>query len=104
MITSPNSWPSADIAFSIGGMNTWAPSMMTALMLWQPSSTAFFTAPTAYIGWLPMLNEYGLDSSDGVIGQQAPNQVMPDSAITGTIDSAKNVNDPTIDTMFSSTA
>ena len=78
--------------------------MMTALMFSQPSSTARFTAPTAYIGWLPMLNEYGLVSSDGVIGQQAPNHVMLDSAITGTIDSAKNVNEPTIDTMPSSTA
>ena len=28
-----------------------------------------------------------------------PNHVMLDSAITGTIDSAKNVNEPTIDTM-----
>ena len=51
-----------------------------------------------------MLNEYGLVSSDGVIGQHAPNQVMLDSAITGTIDSAKYVNEPTIDTMSSSTA
>ena len=64
------------MAFSIGGMKIWAPSMMTALMFSQPSSTAFFTAPTAYIGWLPMLNEYGLVSSDGVIGQHAPNHVM----------------------------
>ena len=104
MISSPKVFPRFAIAFSIGGMKIWAPSMMTALMFWQPSSTAFFTAPTAYIGWLPMLNEWGSVSSDGVIGQQAPNHVMSESAITGTIDSAKNVNEPTIDTMSSSTA
>src|SRR5215213_4702892 len=93
------------MAFSIGVRKiASAPSAITALMFSQPSSTAFFTAPTAYIGWLPMLNEYGLVSSDGVIGQHAPNHVMLDSAITGTIDSAKNVNEPTIDTMPSSTA
>ncbi len=63
--------------------------MMTALMFSHPSSTARCTAPTAYIGWLPMLNEYGFVSSAGVIGQHAPNQVMLDSAMTGTIDSAK---------------
>jgi hypothetical protein len=50
----PKLLPSADIAFSIGGRKTWAPSMITALMFSQPSSTARFTAPTAYIGWLPM--------------------------------------------------
>src|SRR6476659_1315831 len=104
MITSPNSRPYADMAFSIGGRKICAPSMMTPLMSSQPSSTACCTAPTAYIGWLPMLNEYGLVSSDGVIGQHAPNQVMLDSEITGTIDSAKYVNEPTIDTMSSSTA
>ena len=80
------------------------PSMITALMFSQPSSTAFFTAPTAYIGWLPMLNEYLLVSSSGVIGQHAPNQVMLDASMTGTIAAAKNVNEPTIDTMPSSTA
>ena len=57
MTTSPKDFPRFAMAFSIGGMKIWAPSMMTALMFSQPSSTAFFTAPTAYIGWLPMLNE-----------------------------------------------
>src|SRR5262245_31343878 len=105
MISSPNvPMPRLAIAFSIGGMKIWAPSMITALIFLQPSSTAFLTAPTAYIGWLPMLNECGSVSSDGVIGQQAPNQVMSDSAMTGTIDSAKNVNEPTIETTPSSTA
>src|SRR3954453_6353792 len=104
MISSPNFLPRFAIAFSIGGMKIWAPSMITALMCLQPSSTAFFTAPTAYIGWLPMLNEWGSVSSDGVMGQQAPNHVMSDAAITGTIDSAKNVNEPTTDTTPSSTA
>ena len=56
------------------------------------------------MGWLPIGNECLLVSSDGVIGQQGPNQVMSDSAMTGTMLSAKNVNDPTIDTMPSSTA
>src|SRR5918994_7534742 len=78
--------------------------MITALMFSHPSSTARFTAPTAYIGWLPIGNEYGLVSSDGVIGQHGPNHVMLESAMTGTIDSAKNVNDPTTDSMSSSTA
>jgi hypothetical protein len=41
------------------------------------------------MGWLPMLNEYGDVSSDGEIGQHAPNHVMSDSATTGTIASAK---------------
>src|SRR6478752_9120901 len=85
-------------------MKIWAPSMITALIFLQPSSTAFFTAPTAYIGWLPMLNECLSLSSDGVTGQHAPNQVMSDAAITGTIDSAKKVNDPTTETTPSSTA
>ena len=39
-----------------------------------------------------------------MIGQQAPNHVMLDSEITGTMLSAKNVNEPTIETMPSSTA
>ena len=52
--------------------------MMTALMFLQPSSTARFTAPTAYIGWLPIGNECGSVSSDGVIGQHSPNQVIFD--------------------------
>ena len=51
-----------------------------------------------------MLNECGDVSSDGEIGQHAPNQVMSDSAITGTIASAKYVNEPTIDTTSSATA
>ena len=101
---SPKLWPRAEIAFSIGGRKIWAPSMMTALIAWQPSSMARLMMPTAYIGWLPMGNECGLVSSDGVIGQHGPNQVMSDSAITGTMLSAKNVNEPTTDTMFSSTA
>ena len=57
MMTSPKVLPRFAMAFSIGGMKIWAPSMMTALMFSHPSSTAFLTAPTAYIGWLPMLNE-----------------------------------------------
>src|SRR4029079_6346509 len=78
--------------------------MITALIFLQPSSTALLTAPTAYIGWFPMLNECGSVSSDGVIGQQAPNHVMSDAAITGTIDSAKKGNEPTIATSPASTA
>ena len=78
--------------------------MMTAFMLVQPSSTARFTEPTAYMGWLPIGNECLLVSSDGVIGQHGPNQVMSDSAMTGTMLSAKNVNEPTIDTMSPSVA
>ena len=99
-----NAVPRFAIAFFIGSMKIWAPSMITALIFLQPSSTALLTAPTAYIGWFPMLNECGSVSSDGVIGQQAPNHVMSDAAITGTIDSAKNVNEPTIETSPSSTA
>ncbi|MEL7158417.1 MAG: hypothetical protein AAFN30_17715, partial [Actinomycetota bacterium] len=37
---------------------------------------ARLTAPTAYIGWLPIGNEWGLVSSEGVIGQHGPNQLM----------------------------
>ncbi len=93
------------MAFCIGGRKiASAPSMITALMFSQPSSIARFTAPTAYIGWLPIGNECGSVSSDGVIGQHSPNHVMFDSARTGTMLSAKNENEPTTDTMPSSTA
>ena len=78
--------------------------MITALIAVHPSCTARDTAPTAYIGWLPIGNEYGLVHSDGVIGQHSPNQVIPDSARTGTMLSAKNVNDPTTETISFSTA
>src|SRR5258706_13584281 len=78
--------------------------MMTALIALHPSFTACDTAPTAYIGWLPMGNESGLVSSEGVIGQHSPNHVILDSAITGTMLSAKNVNEPTIETILPSTA
>ena len=46
-----------------------------------------------------MVNESGLVSSEGVIGQHSPNHVILDSAITGNDVSAKNVNEPTIDTI-----
>ena len=46
-----------------------------------------------------MLNEYGLVSSDGVIGQQAPNHVMLDSAITGTIDATVEACDRIAETL-----
>ncbi len=51
-----------------------------------------------------MGNESGLVSSEGVIGQHSPNHVILDSAITGTMLSAKNVNEPTIETILPSTA
>jgi hypothetical protein len=45
--TFPNFLPYAFIALFIGGRKPWAPSMITALMALQPSSTARFTSPTA---------------------------------------------------------
>ena len=93
------------MAFSIGVRKiASAPSAITALMFWQPSSTARLTSPTEYIGWFPIGNEWGELSSDGEIAQHGPNHVMSDSAITGTIASAKYVNEPTTETTPSSTA
>jgi hypothetical protein len=53
---------------------------------------------------LPIGNEYGLVHSDGVIGQHSPNQVISDSASTGTMLSAKKVNEPMTETISFSTA
>ena len=78
--------------------------MMTALMFLQPSSTARFTRPTPYIGWVPMGNEMSDVHCGGVIGQHSPNTGMPAFSSAGMMFVPRNENEPTTATTLSSTA